>query len=116
MTTLTREPAIVPPNETVSATRAWCELREGDTADALVGYEISSWHGFFAPARTPRGIIDRLHREIARALQLPEMRRRIESTGNQAVGSTPEEFEVKFRADIAKFKKIVQDARIPYQD
>lgn len=80
------------------------------------GYEISSWHGFFAPAATPQEIIARLHKEIARAVHLPDVRQRVESTGNEVVGSTPEEFAAKFRADVARFKKIVQDARIPYQD
>ena len=80
------------------------------------GYEISSWHGFFAPAATPPEIIARLHKEIARAAHLPDVRQRVESTGNEVVGSSPEEFAAKFRTDVARFKKIVQDARIPYQD
>ena len=80
------------------------------------GYEISSWHGFFAPAGTPREIVMRVQREVARAVQLPDVRQRVESTGNEVVGSTPEEFDAKFRADVARFKKIVQDARIPPQD
>lgn len=80
------------------------------------GYDISSWHGLFAPAGTPREIIARLQKEVARAVHLPDVRKRVESTGNEVVGSTPEEFAVKFRTDVARFRKIVQDARIPYQD
>jgi tripartite-type tricarboxylate transporter receptor subunit TctC len=80
------------------------------------GYEISSWHGFFAPPATPREIVVRLQREIARAVQLPDVRERIEATGNEAVGSTSEAFDTLFHAEIAKFKKIVQDAHIPPQD
>ena len=82
----------------------------------LPGFDISSWHGVFAPAGTPREVVARLSREVARTAQLPEVRSRIESTGNEAVGSTPEEFDAKFRADVERFKKIVQDARLPYQD
>jgi tripartite-type tricarboxylate transporter receptor subunit TctC len=80
------------------------------------GYEISSWHGFFAPAGTPREIVSRLQREIARAVHLPDVRERIEATGNEAVGSTPEEFDTMFHAEISKFRKIVQDAQLPPQD
>jgi tripartite-type tricarboxylate transporter receptor subunit TctC len=80
------------------------------------GYDISSWHGFFAPAGTPQAVIARLQKEIARAAYLPDVRQRVEATGNEVVGSTPEEFAAKFRTDLARFKKIVQDARIPYQD
>ena len=82
----------------------------------MPGFDISSWHGFFAPAGTPRETIVRLQREVARAVQLPDVRQRVESTGNEVVGSTPEEFDAKFRADVARFKKIVADARIPPQD
>lgn len=80
------------------------------------GYDISSWHGFFAPAGTSRDITMRLSKEVHRAAHLPDVRKRVESTGNEVVGSTPEEFAAKFRSDVARFKKIVQDARIPYQD
>ena len=82
----------------------------------MPGFDISSWHGFFAPAGTPRETIVRLQREVAGAVQLPDVRQRVESTGNEVVGSTPEEFDAKFRADVARFKKIVADARIPPQD
>ena len=80
------------------------------------GFEISSWHGFFAPAGTPHEIVDQLQREIARAVHLPDVRERVEATGNEAIGSTPAAFDAMFHAEILKFKKIVQDAHIPYQD
>lgn len=80
------------------------------------GFDIASWHGLFAPAGTPREIVNRLSREIARVAHLPEVRKRVEGTANEAVGSTPEEFEAKFKADVARFKSIVRDARLPYQD
>ena len=82
----------------------------------LPGYDISSWHGVFVPAGTPPEIVARLHREIVAAVQSPDVRERVEATGNEVVASTPQEFSAKFRADVARFKKIVQDARIPYQD
>jgi len=82
----------------------------------LPGYDLTSWHGVFVPAGTPRDVTDRLQREIARVAALPEVRQRMEATGNEAVGSTPEEFDVKFKADVARFRKIVQDARLPMQD
>ena len=81
----------------------------------LAGYDLTSWHGLFAPAGTPREAIDRLQREIARVAQLPEVRQRVEGTGNESVGSTPEEFDAKFKTDVARFRKIVQDAKLPPQ-
>ena len=82
----------------------------------LPGYDLTSWHGVFAPAGTPRDVVDKLQREIAKVANLAEVRRRVEATGNETVGSTPEEFDAKFKSDVARFKKIVQDARIPLQD
>jgi tripartite-type tricarboxylate transporter receptor subunit TctC len=82
----------------------------------LAGYDLTSWHGVFVPAGTPRDVIDRLQREIARVAALTDVRQRMEATGNESVGSTPEEFDSKFKADVARFKKIVQDAKLPMQD
>ncbi len=80
------------------------------------GFDISSWHGMFAPAGTPREIINRIQREAARAVNSPDIRERVQATGNETVGGTPEEFDAKFRADVANFIRIVKDAHIPNQD
>jgi tripartite-type tricarboxylate transporter receptor subunit TctC len=82
----------------------------------LPGYDLTSWHGIFAPAATPREIVARLQREAAKAVQTGEVKQRVESTGNEVVGSTPAEFDAKYRADIARFRKIVKDAGLPFQD
>jgi len=46
----------------------------------------------------------------------PDVLERLRLTGNEAVGSTPAEFEQRFKADLAKFAKIVKEAHIPLQD
>lgn len=80
------------------------------------GFESASWQGFFFPAKTPREYVDLIQRETARALALPDMQERLRGTGAEPVGSTPEEFDAKFKADLAKFVRIVKEARIPTQD
>ncbi|MBX9829246.1 MAG: tripartite tricarboxylate transporter substrate binding protein [Xanthobacteraceae bacterium] len=80
------------------------------------GYELTSWHGFFAPARTPSEVIARLHGEVVRAATLPDVRLRIESAGNEVIANSPQEFEAIFRSDVQKFKKLVQEAKLPAQD
>jgi tripartite-type tricarboxylate transporter receptor subunit TctC len=85
-------------------------------AETIPGFESSSWQGFFVPANTPRDIVATIQRETAKALMSPDVLDRLKAGGNEAVGSTPEEFDARFRADIAKFAKIVKDARIPTQD
>ena len=68
------------------------------------------------PANTPREIVMTIQRETAKALRAPDLIERLKTGGNEAVGSTPDEFDARFRADIAKFAKIVKDAKIPTQD
>ncbi len=84
--------------------------------ETIPGFESSSWQGFFVPANTPRDVVMTLQRETAKALKAPDLLARLKVGGNEPVGSTPEEFDTRFRADIAKFAKIVKDARIPTQD
>ena len=82
----------------------------------LAGFEFTSWQGLFMPANTPRDIVQRVQRDTARALAQPELRERLRALGMEIVGSTPEEFEARFKADIVKFTRLVRDARIPQQD
>ena len=56
------------------------------------GLESSSWYGVFAPAKTPTAIVDRLAREVSKAIQSPEVADRMRAQGNEPVGGTPEAF------------------------
>jgi tripartite-type tricarboxylate transporter receptor subunit TctC len=76
------------------------------------GYEATAWHGFLAPAGTPREVIDKLHGEIVAILKTKEVRERLERDGIEAVGSTPEQFGAHIRAEIEKWGKVVRDADI----
>jgi len=57
-----------------------------------------------------------IQQAAAKALHLPEVRARLEALGNEIVGSTPEEFDAKYKADLANYAKIVEQARVPLQD
>jgi len=80
------------------------------------GFDSSSWQGLFAPAATPRDVVQRLSAEAVKALKSPDVLQKIPTLGQLPVGSTPEQFEAQFRADINKFAKVVKDARLPPQD
>jgi len=80
------------------------------------GLEDGSWYGLFAPAGTPRDIVVRLQKDMAEVLKSPDVIQRISVTGNEPVGSTPDEFAAFFKADVAKFAKVVADAKIPKLD
>jgi tripartite-type tricarboxylate transporter receptor subunit TctC len=76
------------------------------------GYEASQWYGLFAPAQTPKDIITRLHGELIRILQAPDMRERLIADGTDPVGNTPEEFGRYLREEIVKWAKVAKDAGI----
>jgi tripartite-type tricarboxylate transporter receptor subunit TctC len=84
--------------------------------ETIPGFQSGSWQGIFVPAGTPREIVVRLSQEIAKALKTPEVLNLLRTGGNEPVGSTPEEFAARFKADIELFAKVVADAKIPKQD
>jgi tripartite-type tricarboxylate transporter receptor subunit TctC len=79
-------------------------------------YEATSWLGLFAPAGTPREVVQRIQRETVKAMAAPEVRERLLAQGQEIVGSTPEEFDAKVKADVAKFIRLAKEAKIPFQD
>jgi tripartite-type tricarboxylate transporter receptor subunit TctC len=82
----------------------------------LPGFESSSWQGWFVPANTPPEVVATIQRAAAKALTAPDVLERLRATGNEAVGSTPEAFGARFKADLARFAKIVKEAHIPPLD
>lgn len=92
-----------------SATRSPALPNVPTVAEAgLAGFEASSWFGVLAPAGTPKEIVDRLSREIARSLATPEMKERLAAQGADSVGSTPEKFSDHIKAEIDKWAKVVR--------
>jgi tripartite-type tricarboxylate transporter receptor subunit TctC len=81
-------------------------------ASGLPGFESSSNLGIFAPAKTPPGVIARLSHEMARALQTPELRDRLFSTGVEAVGSTPEQLSAMIKSEMSRLGKLIKDVGI----
>jgi len=77
---------------------------------ALPGYEAANSVGVLAPAKTPRDIVRKLNAEIARALNLPDVRERLLAIGAEPVANSPEEFAAVLRADLAKWAKVVKES------
>jgi len=98
----------------VTSARRSGMMREVPTiAEAgLPGYEMISWNGVLAPAGTPRPIIDRLNAVIVRALPLPDVAERLAGDGSEFGKNTPEQFDRFFRAEYAKWRKIIKTAKI----
>ena len=72
----------------------------------LPGYEMAAWFGFFAPAKTPAPIIDKLNREIVAILKLPDVREKLAGLGVEFFGTTAQELAAVMRTDAAKWEKV----------
>ena len=77
-------------------------------AETVPGFEATSWQGVVVPAGTPRAIVERLHREIAKALQAPEIIERLAAEGTAAGGIKPEAFAGFIQSEIGKWAKVVK--------
>lgn len=83
------------------------------TAEAgLPGIEAIVWNGIFAPAGTPRPVLQILHREIVKAYNAPDVKKQVQETGGEVVADTPEEFAAFVRSEGTKWTKVIRDANI----
>ena len=78
----------------------------------LAGFDVTSWYGLWVPAGTPRPIVQKLQATVAKAFEEPEMRDLWFKLGAEAGGSSPEEFRDLVARDIAKWGKVVREAKI----
>ena len=76
----------------------------------LAGFELSSWQAVFAPAGTPRPVIDRLYSEIAKILKSPEVEKRLTELGLDLSGMPPAQLGELVKADVPRLGKIVKES------
>ena len=76
----------------------------------LPGFDAVSWFALFAPAGTPRPIVDKLQLEVKKIISSPEIARRLAEMGLDAVGSTADELAAYQRTEITKWAKVVKDS------
>jgi tripartite-type tricarboxylate transporter receptor subunit TctC len=93
---------------------ALAELPTIDEA-GVKGYDNSSWSAVAAPAGTPKEIIARLNGELSAILKLPDIQERSAAVGAVIIGGTPEQFGDYLKSEIAKFARVVKDAKISAQ-
>jgi len=77
--------------------------------ESLPGYEAASWYGIVVPAQTPKPVIARLHTEIARALQLSDVRQRFLSLGGDIVSGGPDDLGKTMRGGTEKWGNLVRE-------
>ncbi|HEY5898973.1 MAG TPA: tripartite tricarboxylate transporter substrate binding protein [Burkholderiales bacterium] len=76
------------------------------------GYEALNWYGYLAPARTPKDVIDRLNRDIVKALADPKVVAAMQKTGVEPQSSTPDEFGRYIAREYETWGKVVKEAKI----
>src|SRR3954470_9646055 len=81
----------------------------------VAGYDSGAWFALVAPANTPKDIVNKLSRETARILKLPDVSARLADLGAEPVGGTPEQFSAHIKSEIAKWAKVIKDANVELQ-
>ena len=78
-------------------------------------FRMSIWYGMFAPAGTPREAVTRLHAEVAKALQDPELLQRMSNAGMDPWPGTPEELDKHLRSELERFSRLAKEVGLERQ-
>ena len=81
----------------------------------LPEYELAGWAGLFAPARTPKAVVSRLHQQSVKIVQMPDIRARMLAMGAEPTGTTPEELTALMKLQVEKWKTVARNANIKAQ-
>jgi len=76
------------------------------------GFLVTQWHGMLSPRGTSRPVIERLHREIVKAVQRPEVAKRLALDGTEGIASSPREFAAHLKSERERWEKVVKLANI----
>jgi tripartite-type tricarboxylate transporter receptor subunit TctC len=88
-------------------------LQDVPTAnETLSGFDVVNWYGMVLPAGTSRDVIARLHGEILKAMNVPDIREKLIAQGTDPVGSRPEEFAAFMKSETAKWARVIKAANI----
>ena len=81
-------------------------------SETLPGYDVNQWYGVLAPAGTPPAVIERLHKEIVRAIANPSVAQQFRNLDTDPVSSTPQALAALIRSEIEKWAKVTKAANI----
>ena len=85
------------------------------TEAGVPGYEVDQWYGVITSAKVPAAIVRKLNVAINEALMSPDVAKRFAADGSTPTGSTPEQFAAHIRSEIAKWRKLVKEAKLELQ-
>jgi tripartite-type tricarboxylate transporter receptor subunit TctC len=81
-------------------------------SEAGVDVVVVNWYGLIAPAGTPKAVLNRISSETAKAMHLPDVKKRLVAEGSEAVGNSPREFADHIRRELERWTKVIQQAGI----
>lgn len=81
-------------------------------AETLRGFEANSWVGFFAPAGTPRAIVEKVSAETRKGVRARDVAQKLHDLGALSAGSSPDEFERFVKEDLERWRSVVKRAKI----
>ena len=84
-------------------------------AEVLPGYEVMAWAGLMVPAKTPREVVETVHKATVTVLANPEISKRLEDLGYLVVANRPEEMQAYVKSEINKYAKIIHQVGMPLQ-
>ncbi len=100
----------------VTSEKPWFSIPDVPPIAATVpGYEVRSWLGIATSRNVPQPVVERLNRELRAVLDTPEIRGKLEAMGNEVRGGSPEEMRTMIVAEVARWKQVIRDAKIPQQ-
>jgi tripartite-type tricarboxylate transporter receptor subunit TctC len=76
--------------------------------EGITGFDVANWYGVMAPAATPRDLVTKLNADINKAMQVPEVRQRLEAVGTQLREQSAAEFEAYMKSEVAKYSKLIK--------
>lgn len=98
----------------ISTPRRLAQLPDVPTfaEEGITGFDVANWYGVMAPGGTPRDIVQKLNTDINKAMQVPEVRTRLEAVGTQLREQSAAEFEAYMKAEVAKYAKLIRDTGV----
>ena len=98
----------------ISTPRRLAQLPDVPTfaEEGITGFDVTNWYGVMAPAGTPREIVAKLNADINKAMQVPEVRTRLENVGTQLREMSVAEFDAFMKVEVAKYAKIIKDTGV----
>jgi tripartite-type tricarboxylate transporter receptor subunit TctC len=80
----------------------------------MPGFEVGTWQGILAPAKTPPEIVNRLNAEVMKALAAPDVREKLQAQGAEILGSTPEQYATYIKAEIERWGKVIKASGVQF--